>query len=75
MASTVLSVEVTVVNKQVSALEKFTVHLGRQSQALEQKPVQVFRKYRGASLTFPGVQGRLHRECAAQISSSKMSYY
>lgn len=48
-------------NKQASVLEKVTVHLRRPSQVLEQKFMQVFREQGLRRLTFPAVQGRLHR--------------
>lgn len=71
----VLSAGVAVMNKQDSALEKATVHLGRPWHVFEQRCMQVFREQGVKNLTFSGVQGMLHRGSNIQTSSQKMRDY
>lgn len=72
---TVLSAEVATMNKQVSDLEKVTIHLRRPSQVLEQRFIPVFMQRGLRQLTFPRVQGRLHKRSSVQTRSQKMRNY
>ena len=62
-------------NKQVSDLEKVTIHLRRPSQVLEQRFIPVFMQRGLRQLTFPRVQGRLHQRSSVQTRSQKMRNY
>lgn len=72
---TVLSAEVATMNKQVSDLEKVTVHLRRPSQVLEQRFIPVFMEQGLRQPTFLRIQGRLHRRSNIQTRSQKMRNY
>lgn len=62
------SAEVVTMKKQTSILETVTIHLRRPEQIF----MQVFSKQRLTKLTFPRVQGRLHRGSIFQTRSQKM---
>lgn len=62
-------------NKQVSDLEKVTVHLRRPSQVLEQRFIPVFMEQGLRQPTFLRIQGKLHRRSNIQTRSQKMRNY
>ena len=74
-APTVLDAGVATMNRHVSVLEKVTVHLRRPSHVLEQRFMPVFMEQALRQLTFPRVQGRLHRRSNLQTRSQKMRNY